>query len=276
MVLSPRFRVVEAVDSALYFDPPVATSMKVGDSFTTHLKLDTSVNLFGFDAVLVFDRAQLRVSISPTAVFPNSRVVDSGSGIRYLGANLSGAVSARSGIDLGTVQITALLPGSNSIQFDVSSKVTDEGGNDVVTSSRLFSYSIAANGVGGGGGSSSNPGPGGTTPRPTPTPGVRQSLENCNVDGKAGLTTDFGCIPTDPIGFAAKFYGIGLGFIGGVALLFIMYGGYLTMMSRGNPAQLSNGKSYIFYAILGLLLAIFGYVFIQIVVVNVLHVPGFS
>ena len=37
-----------------------------------------------------------------------------------------------------------------------------------------------------------------------------------------------------------------------------------------------TGKSYIYYAIAGLLLAIFGYVFIQTVVVDILHVPGFS
>lgn len=88
--------------------------------------------------------------------------------------------------------------------------------------------------------------------------------------------TDLGCIPTDPALFVAKFYSIGLGLIGGVALLFIIFGAYLIMTSGGNPTQLNNGKSYVLYAIIGLLFAIFGYVFIQIVVVDVLHVPGFS
>jgi hypothetical protein len=88
--------------------------------------------------------------------------------------------------------------------------------------------------------------------------------------------TELGCLPTDPIQFIGRFYGIGLSLIGGVALLFIIIGGYTILMSRGNPTQLNTGKSYIFYAILGLLLAIFGYLFIEVLVVDILSIPGFS
>ena len=88
--------------------------------------------------------------------------------------------------------------------------------------------------------------------------------------------TDLGCIPNDPVGFVAKFYGIGLGLIGGIAVLFIIYGGYIILSSQGNPQELNRGKSYIMYAIIGLLLAVFGFVFIQIIAVNVLHIPGFG
>ena len=88
--------------------------------------------------------------------------------------------------------------------------------------------------------------------------------------------TDLGCIPNDVAGFVAKFYAIGLGLLGGVSLLFIIYGGYMILISGGNPDKLNDGKSYIFYAIAGLLLAIFGYIFIQVVVVDILHIPGFK
>src|ERR1700722_10596817 len=88
--------------------------------------------------------------------------------------------------------------------------------------------------------------------------------------------TDFGCFPNDPVGFVQKFYGIGLGFVAGVALLALIWGGYSIMTSRGDPHRVNIGKSYIYYAIAGLLLAIFGYVFIQTVMVDILHVPGFS
>lgn len=94
--------------------------------------------------------------------------------------------------------------------------------------------------------------------------------------GVAQTETDFGCIPNDPILFASKFYGIGLSLLGGISLLFIIFGAYRIMTSQGNPKQLQDGKSYIFYAIVGLLLAIFGYMFIQIILIDVLHVPGFS
>lgn len=90
------------------------------------------------------------------------------------------------------------------------------------------------------------------------------------------LQTELGCIPTDPLGFVARFYSIGLGLIGGLAVLFIIYGGYLLMTSQGDLRRVESGKSYIIYSIMGLLLAIFGYVFMQIIVVDVLKLPGFS
>lgn len=90
------------------------------------------------------------------------------------------------------------------------------------------------------------------------------------------IATDFGCLPNDPVGFVQKFYGIGLAFVAAVALLALIWGGYSIMTSRGDPHRVNIGKSYIYYAIAGLLLAIFGYVFIQTVMVDILHVPGFS
>ncbi len=90
------------------------------------------------------------------------------------------------------------------------------------------------------------------------------------------INTDFGCIPSDPIGFVERFYGIGLGFIGMVALLFIIIGGYYVMTSAGNVERLQTGKSFIFYALAGLLLAVFGFVFIQIITGQILKIPGFS
>ncbi len=88
--------------------------------------------------------------------------------------------------------------------------------------------------------------------------------------------TDLGCLPTDPIQFISNFYIIGLGLIGGVSLLFIIIGGYTILASRGNANQVNVGKSYIFYAIAGLLLAIFGYLFIEVLLVDILHIPGFG
>lgn len=90
------------------------------------------------------------------------------------------------------------------------------------------------------------------------------------------VQTDLGCIPIDPLKFVEKFYGFGLSLVGGVAVLFILYGAYIVMTSQGNPDKLANGRSYIMYAIIGLLFAIFGYVFTQVVVVDILHIPGFG
>ena len=83
-------------------------------------------------------------------------------------------------------------------------------------------------------------------------------------------------MPTDPIAFIGRFYGVGLSLIGGISLLFIIIGGYIILTSRGDAKQLNNGKSYIFYAIIGLLLAIFGYLLAEILLVDILHIPGFG
>lgn len=93
---------------------------------------------------------------------------------------------------------------------------------------------------------------------------------------KNEVATDLGCFPTDPAGFVGKFYGVGLSFIGMTALLFLIIGAYLILTSQGDPGQLRNGKTFIYYALGGLFLAVFGYVFIEIVLVNILQVPGFK
>ncbi|MBA3723543.1 MAG: hypothetical protein H0W89_01465 [Candidatus Levybacteria bacterium] len=98
-------------------------------------------------------------------------------------------------------------------------------------------------------------------------------MKPCAIDR---IQTDFGCLPNDPIGFVQEFYPIGLGFVGGIALITLILGGYTILTSRGDPQRVNIGKSYIFYSIAGLLLAIFGYVFIEVIISDILRVPGFN
>lgn len=98
-------------------------------------------------------------------------------------------------------------------------------------------------------------------------------MQQCPLDR---IATDFGCLPNDPIGFVQEFYPIGLSLVGGIALIALIAGGYTIMASHGEPQKVNIGKSYIFYAISGLLLAIFGYVFIEVVLSDILKIPGFS
>lgn len=92
----------------------------------------------------------------------------------------------------------------------------------------------------------------------------------------ACVQTDFGCLPDNPVDFVASFYKIGLGFIGMVGLLFLIYGGYHILTSGGNAEQLQKGKEYILYAIIGILLAVFGFVFIEFIAGPLLQIPGFN
>ncbi|GEM_PF-1599442 len=110
----------------------------------------------------------------------------------------------------------------------------------------------------------------------TPVPTAAPSAPPSPCANDKDISTDVGCIPTNPVGFVEKFYGLGLSLIGGLAVLFIIYGGYNILASQGNPEMLAKGKSYILYAVIGLLLAIFGYVFIKFVAVDFLHIPGFG
>jgi hypothetical protein len=91
-----------------------------------------------------------------------------------------------------------------------------------------------------------------------------------------GMPTDLGCLPADYAGFTAKLYGWGLWLLGFIAVIFLMIGGYQIMMSRGNVEMLERGKSFVFYSIAGLLLAIFGFVFIEIISGQILKIPGFG
>ncbi len=93
---------------------------------------------------------------------------------------------------------------------------------------------------------------------------------------KQSYIDGIGCTPTDAGGFVSKFYGIGLGFIGGVSVLFIIIGGYFILTSSGDAGKVAIGRSYITYAVIGLLLAIFGFAFTHIIAVDILRIPGFN
>mgnify|MGYP001608101270 FL=1 len=89
-------------------------------------------------------------------------------------------------------------------------------------------------------------------------------------------STDFGCISNDPLKFATSIYGIGLGLIGVIGLLSIIYGAFLVLTSQGDPIKLQNGRSYIVYALIGMGLAVGGFAFYRIIATNVIKLPGFS
>lgn len=100
------------------------------------------------------------------------------------------------------------------------------------------------------------------------------------AQGMTSVTTDpsqiCGIGESDIAVFATKFFGCGVGLIGGVALLFIIYGGFLLALSGGDPSRIRAGREYIMYSIIGMLLAIFALVILNVIGVNILHIPGFN
>lgn len=110
------------------------------------------------------------------------------------------------------------------------------------------------------------------------TEAVTDPSTDCQtVQNRPGTRTELGgCIPKDPVGFAYEYYSYGLGLIGGTGVLFFIIGGYMLLTSAGDPARIRNGKTFIFYAIFGILLAVFGYVFIEVIAIDILKIPGFQ
>lgn len=88
--------------------------------------------------------------------------------------------------------------------------------------------------------------------------------------------TELGCLPNDPIKFSANVYNWGLGLVGGVGLIAIIWGGYLIIVSKGDPLTLNKGKAYIFYALLGIVMAVAGFALYQITAIDILKIPGFG
>lgn len=74
----------------------------------------------------------------------------------------------------------------------------------------------------------------------------------------------------------SKLFGCGVSLVGGVAILFIIYGGFLLLTSKGDPSRIRMGKEYVTYAIVGLLLAIFSFVLVEVIGVTIFQLPGFG
>src|SRR3989338_1965188 len=80
---------------------------------------------------------------------------------------------------------------------------------------------------------------------PTGNVGIEGAAD---VPGQAGLALT----STDPRVIVAKIVRVALGFLGTVALLLILYGGYLWMTAVGNEEQIDKAKKVITQATIGL------------------------
>ncbi|HVF69223.1 MAG TPA: peptidoglycan-binding protein [Xanthomonadales bacterium] len=86
--------------------------------------------------------------------------------------------------------------------------------------------------------------------------------------------TALGEFSTDPAGFITSVFGILLAAAGGIALLLIIRAGYKILTSQGKPEAIQEGKDQIVSAIVGLLFLIFSLVFLQVIGVDILRIPG--
>jgi len=116
-------------------------------------------------------------------------------------------------------------------------------------------------------------------PSVTPTPTHSPSSPTNTPTPPAGSTPATGLCgigATDAATFASKLLGCGISLVGGTAMLFIIYGGFLLVLAAGDPSRIRKGKEYVTYAVVGLVVAVLALVILQVIGLDVLHLPGFS
>lgn len=89
-------------------------------------------------------------------------------------------------------------------------------------------------------------------------------------------STALGDISTSPAGFVRSIFGILLSLAGGIAVILIIVSGYKLMSSQGNPEKVQAAREQLTSAIIGLLFIIFSITILQIIGVDILHLPGLN
>jgi hypothetical protein len=113
-----------------------------------------------------------------------------------------------------------------------------------------------------------------TAPPPPPHPSCLQYNEALGRCEKVG--TAIGALGTTDESFIVSIFVVVLSLSGGIALMVILYAGYLIMTSRGNAEQLQKGRELLTSALVGLLFIVFSIVILETLTVDVLHLPGFQ
>lgn len=78
------------------------------------------------------------------------------------------------------------------------------------------------------------------------------------------LTNPLGSI-TNPDEVIANIIQVFLGILGGIALIIFVYGGFMMVISRGNPEKVKSGQDAIVWATLGLIIIFGSYGIVQLI-----------
>ena len=106
---------------------------------------------------------------------------------------------------------------------------------------------------------------------PTPYPGHLYTMVGC-------IQTDLSSFRQD--GAAAsvvqKFLDFLFQIIGGIAILYFMYGSFLVLTSRGDPERLNHGKQTLYASVAGLVFSLLSLLIVQLLANGILRIPGFG
>ncbi len=102
----------------------------------------------------------------------------------------------------------------------------------------------------------------------TPTPSI--------IAGCKSIDSAIGNIPTKVGTFINRLIGLLIGIGGGIAVILIVYAGYKLMTSQGNPEAIQGAKNILTSVIAGLLFLIFSVMLLEVITVDILHIPFIS
>ena len=95
-------------------------------------------------------------------------------------------------------------------------------------------------------------------------------------DTPTAMWTAIGCIPVDNAGLATGLVSFLLAIAGGISVLFILFGSFTVATSASDPQKLQTGQSIITAAIVGLLFILLSVIFLQLIGVTILQIPGLT
>lgn len=261
LLLTPRTFAADKQFTPVLYAETESVYVKPGNTFDAKAYLATPFKTFNISSVtfdLTYDKDVLEATkIDPASSpfdFELVSKIDNEGGVIHFGRLNSTTNSLAGKLPLAVVTFKTKKEGTSNLSFTNIQVLDLNQINPINVNAKTTSMTISQNA---------------DKLRPYPT-----RAPECYYNGIPGRKTDLGCVPDDPVAMVGQFYSFGLSLIGGASLLLMIYGGYLILTSQGNPQMLDRGKNYIYYAIGGLLLAIFGYFFIKFLLGTILQVPG--
>lgn len=99
----------------------------------------------------------------------------------------------------------------------------------------------------------------------------------CSLNGRMGVNTALGCIPTDDLNaFLTNILGKVIFVASGIAFLLMAFGAFQIITSAGSPEKVKAGSELITSALSGLLFILFSVFLLKLIGVDILHLPGFG
>ncbi len=100
--------------------------------------------------------------------------------------------------------------------------------------------------------------------------------EGMGADLPRGVWTGIGCVPIDLPGIIKALFTTLSGLLGGLIFLCIVTNGLKIMTARGNAEVLKKSQEAITSCIVGFLVLVFSVLFLRVVGVDILQIPGWS